>query len=120
MKYDLAAITTDVLYEISRKDFFPGAGIGVAGAVWLDGIKQEDRTGIITALRECGENYRRRVVVVQPRVTATELARVKKNKDRKKDTARVARMKQLDTLLVAAEADCRALSADLVVIGQRI
>lgn len=93
----------------------------VATAVWYDGDKQDDRSGFIAAIREAGEDYGRRVVIFQPRVTASEYKKVQQDLGiGKLRTSRVARMQQLDTLLVGAQADCRQLGAELVVIGESV
>lgn len=91
----------------------------VAPAVWFDGSRRT-RDELITQLREVGDNYRRRVLVLQPRVTATELGKVERDIDRGRKTARIARVQQLDTLLVAAQADCAALQAEFFVLSQRV
>lgn len=84
----------------------------VGRLVWRNGAIA-DRRGMIKALRAIGTSYSRRVVIVQPRLTK-----------RQHDVARAkpagieaARLRQLDTLLLGARANCLALNAELLVIG---
>lgn len=97
-----------------------GNAKSVAAATWKDGIKQPDRSGLIQAVRELGANYSRKVVILQPRVTAAEYQRARDEQDEKKQTSRVRRMQQLDALLIEAESSCRDLGAEFIVIGEQV
>lgn len=92
----------------------------VASATWKNGVKQNDRTGLVKAVRRLGDNYSRKVVILQPRVTAAEYQRARDDQDRNAKTSRVKRMQQLDTLLIEAESACRDLGAEFIVIGEEV
>lgn len=94
-----------------------GKGKAVGDAVWRDGVPTT-RDEMVKALKGLKENYRRQVVVVQPRITSKEHRAVRNDRTAGRDTARSKRMRQLDTLLIGAQADCRALQADLLVVGE--
>ncbi len=96
-----------------------GAGKVVGKAVWKDG-RPTEREKMVEALRDLKDGYRRQVVVVQPRVTSTSRRAVRNDRTKGRETKIVQRMRQLDTLLVAAQADCRALQADLLVVGESL
>jgi hypothetical protein len=90
------------------------AGIGrmVGRLVWHD-RRPTTRQEMIAALQGVGTNYQRQVVVFQPHVTRT-----------RHDTARataagteLARLRQLDTLLLGADADAHALGAHFSVLA---
>ncbi len=93
-----------------------GLGKFIGTLVWHDGVKQKDRKGMLAALRRVGENYTRRVVVIQPRVSKLLLEAARDEQAKKTTTGNVARLRQLETLLVGAETSCRALSADFFVV----
>ena len=88
-------------------------GLGkVIGGVAFHDRDPSTRQEMIAALRSIGSNYRRRVVIVQPHVTRArhDAARAKP------DSADAARLRQLDTLLLGAEANANALGAEFMVI----
>ncbi|MEZ5304083.1 MAG: hypothetical protein R3F11_26090 [Verrucomicrobiales bacterium] len=97
-----------------------GAGKEVARATWHDGTHVGDRTGAIAALRTLGSNYRRRVIVFQPRVTRTAHASAQQAIDDGSQGAEANRLRQLNTLLLGAEADCRDLGAEFLVLSSSI
>ena len=71
---------------------------------------------MIGALSALGSNYDKRVVVFQPRLT-------KKRHDLARENAsgsEMARLRQLDTLLLSAQASCRNLGAEFMVVGEDI
>jgi hypothetical protein len=90
--------------------------------VWHNGIEQPDRRGILAALRKVRTNYKRQVVIVQPRLSRSILEDVraekesKDNKKRSKPAGRVVRLMQLETMLVGAQNACRAMGAEFLVI----
>lgn len=98
------------------------AGNKIGKAVWHNGVPQSDRSGFLDALAARSENAERRVVIFQPRARKEELTRVRK-KIAKGTGARednhVRRLRQLDTLLLAARADCYKLGATFRVVGSR-
>jgi hypothetical protein len=79
-----------------------------------------ERTGAIAAIRGLGTNYRRRVIVFQPRVTQSAHAAAQGDIDSGSQSARANRLRQLNTLLLGAEADCRDLGADFWVLSSKI
>jgi hypothetical protein len=91
-----------------------GIGRMVGRLVWRD-RDRTTRQEMIRALRGIGTNYERHVVVFQPHVTRT-----------RHDSARattagteLARLRQLDTLLLGADADTHALGARFSVLADR-
>lgn len=97
-----------------------GAGNSVARATWQNGNHVGERTGAIAAIRGLGSNYRRRVIVFQPRVTESAHAIAQRDIDSGSQSARANRLRQLNTLLLGAEADCRDLGADFWVLSSKI
>jgi hypothetical protein len=97
-----------------------GAGKSVARATWQNGDHVGERTGAIAAIRGLGTNYRRRVIVFQPRVTQSAHAAAQGDIDSGSQSARANRLRQLNTLLLGAEADCRDLGADFWVLSSKI
>jgi hypothetical protein len=89
----------------------------VGSIVWHSGVKQDNRRGMLAALRGAGENYSRRVVVLQPRVLKSEFDGARAELDARRETGRTARLRQLETLLAGADQNCRAAGADLLVLG---
>ncbi len=71
------------------------------------------REHMIAALQGAGANYRRRVVILQPHVTHASWSTARAHPG----SGDAARLRQLDTLLLSAEASCRALGADLIVLS---
>ena len=92
-----------------------GAGNQIASAVWLNGERQPDRTGMIAALEQEGANYTKKVFIFQPRVVRTQLNAVRQIIDNENDMTR--RLKQLDALLLSARAECNGLGATFHVVG---
>jgi hypothetical protein len=90
------------------------AGIGrmVGSLVWRN-RDSTTREEMIQALQGAGTNYQRQVVVFQPHVTRTR-------HDSARATAagtELARLRQLDTLLLGADADAHALGARFWVLA---
>jgi hypothetical protein len=79
----------------------------ISQLVWHDG-QTADRSGMLGALDRIGASFHRRIVVLQPHVTRTKLEEVRGD-DRHPE---VGRLRQLDTLLHAAQASSRDLSAE--------
>jgi hypothetical protein len=96
-----------------------GAGKAVGWATWKNGRHEGNRNSMIAELNRRRSNYRRRVVVLQPRVTESEYARARREQEQGKETSRVRRMRQLDTLLLEAQSACRDLNAEFLVIGEK-
>jgi hypothetical protein len=92
-----------------------GAGIpkDLSLHAWHEGgpVVRED---FIARLDALGANFRRRVVILQPHVRRDLLEEVRSGGV---NHAQFPRLRQLDTLLNAAAADCRSVGAELVVVG---
>ena len=91
-----------------------GLGKKISSLVWLD-RKKSNRGLMLKQLDRLGTNFKRRVVIVQPHVTETK----HKFAQTHPKSPDAARLRQLDTLLVAAEMNCRALGADFIVVGAK-
>ncbi len=91
--------------------------------VWHDGKRQKDRTGFLKTLNGIGENLRKRVVVVQPRLSREILKSVRIEQEKiagkkgAKPSGDVMRLMQLETLLVGAQNACRGREAEFWVIA---
>lgn len=101
-------------HELLEGNFNERLDRRIREAVWRNRKKATDRKGMLKAIAALGSNYQRRVIVVQPHVTKTTL---QKAYDAKPDAAQHHLAKQLDTLLVAAAANCHAVGAEFYVIG---
>jgi hypothetical protein len=82
-------------------------------AVWYNGRKV-DRERMLEALSKVNANYIRRVIILQPQTTRSSLVKARDGKP-----AGQLRAKQLDTLLLAAQANCQSLGAEFYVIGDK-
>lgn len=96
-----------------------GAGKTVAVATWADGARRT-RTDMANAVRGVGDHYQRRLIVMQPRVTQTELGLARDAIAAGDAGGRAARLRQLDTLLLEAEASARDLGARFEVVADII
>lgn len=99
--------------EIAGEEFMSRLGKQIREAVWKDG-KLAGRAQMLAALRRAGSGSSRRVVIVQPhtRRTARDQALRARHGSRERHLIR-----QLHTLLLAAQRDCAALGADFLVVG---
>ncbi len=91
-----------------------GLGKKISKLVWKD-RQPAAREDFVKALRKIGHNYRRRVVIVQPHVTEAKHSQAQANRE----GSDAARLRQLDTLLIGAEMNCRALGAELIVLAAK-
>jgi hypothetical protein len=80
---------------------------------WLNGSRAR-REDLVAALGEVGSNYQRVVAIVQPRATKQGVAEARA----KQKSQASARLRQLDTLLLGARANCQGLGAKLYVVGE--
>jgi hypothetical protein len=116
-----------------RKSLVEGAGKTISDLVWLDGVqvKPDDdgrrpRDQMCEALGKIGASYRRQVIVLQPQLTRHWYDRARKAERRQSIDpgydppgslrADIERLRQLDTLLLSAQASCHDLSADFYVL----
>ena len=89
----------------------------IGNLVWHNGKSQADRSGMLRALRKVGKNPKPRVVIVQPRISLSELNAARADKKANKKSGLAARLLQLETLLVGAQVSCRNMGAELQVIA---
>lgn len=86
----------------------------IADAVWYGGVRQADRAGLIARVLALPANYRKRVVILQPQLTETEHNECANGQATPR---RTLKMKQLNTLLLAARLSANAVDADFEVWG---
>lgn len=84
--------------------------------VWFDG-EPSTREAMLDALTRIGTSYRRMVVILQPHVTKSRLSEVRRALEQGEDHREQGRIRQLDTLLLGAQASCRSIGADLWVVA---
>jgi hypothetical protein len=88
-------------------------------AVWHNGVRQQDRDGVLRVLSEAGANMEKTVVVLQPRVRRSIYDEIRGQMNGGAVVnAEIRRMQQLDTLLLSARAECLGLGAKFVVIAE--
>lgn len=86
----------------------------VGALVWHNG-RQSDRNRMLDALSQIGTDYDSQVVILQPHLTRTRYNEARQH-PRSRDAAR---LRQLDTLLLSADASVRGVAgASLVAVGQ--
>lgn len=85
----------------------------IARAVWHDGTRMNDRSGLIAAVGALGEGYTRRVIVFQPQLTQREWNACA-GPQRSATGDRLIRVRQLDTLMLSARLSARAVGGDLI------
>ena len=83
----------------------------ISGAVWLDGVKQPDRTGIIKRADGLPANYECQLIVLQPQLTENEYNACMGNGTTLATPSRILRMKQLNTLMLGARLSASAVGA---------
>jgi hypothetical protein len=100
---------------LDRLNLGPGLEAGldhkIGKLVWHN-REPTTREEMVARLGELG-HYRKSVVVLQPHVTQSRLNAVRKD-DKHED---VGRLRQLDTLLLSAQASIQSLGAELIVLS---
>ncbi|ATG37803.1 hypothetical protein PhaeoP23_03726 (plasmid) [Phaeobacter piscinae] len=87
-------------------------------AVWHYGQRQQNRQALLAVLDGLGSNFKKKVVVFQPRARRTICDGIRKNMDDGDlNRSDVRRMQQLDALLLGARSDCFSLGAEFLVIA---
>jgi hypothetical protein len=108
------------LRHLERKSLADALDAGrhhlIADAVWYNGVRQPNRTGLIARVGALPANYKRRVVVLQPQLTETEHGDCTLGRATPR---RTLKMKQLDTLLLAARLSVNAVGAQFEVWGAK-
>lgn len=95
-----------------------GNGKAVAPSNWKDGVKDHpERKNLIARLRQIGTNLELQVVILQPRVRKQDLLAARQDATAGNETSRLKRTRQLDALLLEADAACRDFNAGLIVVG---
>ena len=89
----------------------------VGKLIWKDGVPQPDRSELIKILTNLGSDYRRRVIILQPSLAKPQKNKAEENAKKKKNDDNYARLKQLETLLLGIESDCRGLGAEFWVLA---
>ena len=110
---NLHALDSESLQKMVRRN----ETNSVAAATWENGRLLGNRKKLIQTIDGLGHNYRRRVVVLQPRVTKSRYDKVAKTFRNTMTTREEDRFRQLNTLLLEAELACKGLGAEFYVIG---
>jgi hypothetical protein len=101
----------NVFEELSK-----GKGKKIGAAVWKNGVRQPDRSGFLAAAQTLRASTKKAVMILQPRLTSAEhQACMGFNAD----PSRSMRMKQLNTLMLAARLSAMACGADLIAVGEQ-
>jgi hypothetical protein len=103
--------------EIAAEGLTAAVGRRIGSFVRLGTVKHDNREGFLAALEKIGAAYGRRVVIIQPRISRLQLEGARRDWQRESASGRGVRLRQLESLLLAAENNCRALQAELTVIG---
>jgi hypothetical protein len=93
-----------------------GKGKKIGAAVWKDGVRQSNRTGFLGAAKALTASTKKVALVLQPRLTETEHSWCTSPAAK---GVRSMRMKQLNTLMLAARLSAMACGANLVGIGEK-
>jgi hypothetical protein len=94
-------------------------GKQISSAVWRNGVRQKSRKDVLKVLEQAGSNMIKAVYVLQPRVRKTAVEKIAAQMQTGNlDQPEVRRLQQLDTLLLAAGAECFGLGAEFHVIGE--
>ena len=113
----------DAGYMIQGAGFrIKDSGYGMQDArffVWLNG-ETRTREEMLEELDKIGASYKRVVVVLQPHVRKSRLEQVREAIRKKESHQDKGRLRQLDTLLLGAQASCRAVGAELWVVADQI
>jgi hypothetical protein len=92
-----------------------GIGKKISELVWFNREKST-REEMIKALSKIGDNFIKKVYILQPHLTRSMVKKARK--DKKGST--YARLRQLDTLLLSAAASSKGLGVEFFVIGEDI
>lgn len=97
--------------EIMLGRFYDQIDARIGDAVWHNG-RLTAKAAMRDAIRKAGANFKRKVIILQPHVRRSVLLA-----DDPKGGRRDTRAAQLHTLLLAAQANCQALGAEMSVIA---
>jgi hypothetical protein len=90
----------------------------IGKCVWHDGLVS-NRDEMLEAIAQIGASYRRVVVILQPQIRKSKLDEVRKAISEGKSSKDTDRIRQLDTLLLGAQASCRSFNAELWVLADK-
>ncbi|WP_156407961.1 hypothetical protein [Ensifer sp. Root127] len=90
-----------------------GKGKKIGSAVWKDGVRQKNRDDFIKAIEQLPDRYKKVAMVVQPRLTQSEVTACEALTN---GSNRLLRMKQLSTLLLASRLSAMACGAELYAV----
>ena len=93
-----------------------GKGKKIGTAVWKDGVRQPDRSGFLAAAKSLPGSAKKAVMILQPRLTDAENRACMAPQA---NPSRSMRMKQLNTLMLAARLSAMACGADLIAVGEK-
>lgn len=88
----------------------------IGAAVWHNGAKQDDRGGFLKVVKKLPASATKHLVVLQPNVTAAEFKRCRSDDASPTQSMRI---KQIDTLLLAARASALSCGATFDGIGAK-
>jgi hypothetical protein len=91
-----------------------GIGRKIGSLVWHN-RRPSNRAQMLDALSAIGSDYERKVVIIQPHLQRTTYENARQH-SRSRDAAR---LRQLDALLLGAEAAVHGTGAELVAVGER-
>lgn len=91
-----------------------GKGKKIGAAVWKDGVRQANRDGLLALARRLPANAPKTLIVLQPRMTATEHRRCWGGKAAPNAALRV---KQIDTLMLSARMSAMSCGSTFIGIG---
>lgn len=90
----------------------------IAAATWRNGRKAKNqRTMMIKRLDGLGSNLDAQIVIVQPRTTRRSHSQAHGNAGGSGNASDIARMRQLNALLLETQLACQAVGAEFKVIG---
>lgn len=94
-----------------------GKGRKIGAAVWHNGVKQPNRNAMLAAITALPASASKVLIVLQPRVTKREHIRCRADGA---PPSHAMRIRQIDTLMLAARASALACGASFVGIGDQV
>lgn len=109
------------LRHLDRRNLFDelkrGKAKKIGAAVWHDGIKQADREGFLAAAKKLPRATARQLIVLQPRLTLKERTRCTADDA---PPSHSLRLKQIETLMLAARASALACGATFIGYADKV
>lgn len=91
-----------------------GKGKKIGAAVWHDGVRQPDRIGFLAQAKKLPRSASKCLIVLQPRITEREWKRCRADEAM---PSHALRIRQIDTLLLAARASALSCGATFEAVG---